>query len=65
MADQVKKLKVTLTKSAIGYDKRQKATCAALGLRRMHRSVVLEDTPVNRGMINKVSHLVTVEPVDE
>ena len=59
-----KKLRVTLVKSPIGYDKRQKATVKALGLRKMNSSVVQPDTPPVRGMINKISHLVKVEEVD-
>lgn len=56
-----KKIKVTLTKSAIGYHKSQKATVRALGLRKMNQTVEKDDTPVVRGMINKISHLVKVE----
>ncbi len=56
-----KKVKVTLVKSPIGYNERQKRTVAGLGLTKMNRSKVLKDTPEVRGMINKVSHLVTVE----
>ena len=54
-------LRITLTKSPIGYSARQKRTVRALGLRRMHQTVEKQDTPVIRGMIAKVSHLVTVE----
>lgn len=53
-------IQITLTKSPIGYHKSQKATVKALGLSKMHQTVEQEDTPVIRGMINKVSHLVTV-----
>lgn len=56
-----KKLKITLVKSPIGYNKRQRGTLRALGLRRINQSVEREDTPVLRGMIDKVSHLVQVE----
>ncbi|GIV78713.1 50S ribosomal protein L30 [Litorilinea aerophila] len=56
-----KTLQITLVKSPIGYSKRQKATVEALGLRKLHQTVEKEDTPVIRGMINKVSHLVVVE----
>jgi large subunit ribosomal protein L30 len=56
-----RKLRITLLKSAIGYSRRQKGTVKALGLRRLHQSVVQEDNPVIRGMIAKVSHLVEVE----
>jgi large subunit ribosomal protein L30 len=56
-----KKLKITLVKSPIGYNRRQKGTVSALGLKKINQTVEHEDTPVIRGMINKVSHLVQVE----
>ncbi len=56
-----KKLRVTLVKSPIGYNKRQKATVRALGLRRMNHTVEHIDNPALRGMLNKVSHLIKVE----
>jgi large subunit ribosomal protein L30 len=56
-----KKVRITLVRSPIGYSKRQKKTVRALGLRRLHQTVEQVDTPVLRGMIAKVSHLVTVE----
>lgn len=56
-----KVLQITLKRSPIGYSKRQKGTIRALGLRRMNQTVEHEDTPVVRGMIAKVSHLVAVE----
>ncbi len=59
MAD--KKLKVTLVKSASGRLKNHKACVAGLGLRRMHHTVEVIDTPENRGMINKVSYMLKVE----
>lgn len=59
-----KKLCVTLIKSPIGYTKRQKGTVKALGLRKMNASVIHNDTPPVRGMINAVSHLVKVEEID-
>ena len=58
-------LKVTQTKSLIRQSARQKRTMEALGLRRMHQSVVHEDTPQVRGMIRKVHHLVVVEAVEK
>ncbi len=62
MAKKSKKtLRITLVKSPIGYSKRQKGTVRALGLRRMHQTVVQEDNPVIRGMIARVTHLVKVE----
>ena len=58
------KLRITYKKSAIGYNKKQGATIKALGLRKLNQSVEHDDTPVIRGMINKVSHLVAVEEVE-
>ena len=55
------KLKVTLIRSTYGRVDRHKACVAGLGLRRMHHTVTVEDTPSNRGMINKVSYLLKVE----
>ncbi len=56
-----KKFRITLIKSPIGYNKRQKRTVRALGLRRMGSTVEQVDTPAVRGMVNKISHLVQVE----
>ena len=57
-----KKLKVTQVGSSIGRPKDQLATLLGLGLTRMGRTRVLDDTPSIRGMIRKVQHLVRVEP---
>lgn len=57
----MKKLAITLTGSTIGKVRKQKATVEALGLHRIGQTVVKEDTPVTRGMIRVVSHLVKVE----
>lgn len=56
-----KKVRVTYVKSAIGYNKKQKGTIEALGFRKLYQSVVHEDSPAVRGMLNKVSHLIEVE----
>ncbi|MGD8753927.1 MAG: 50S ribosomal protein L30 [Anaerolineales bacterium] len=56
-----KMVRITLIKSSIGYSKRQKDTIRALGLRRMHQTVEHIDSPVIRGMVSKVSHLVQVD----
>ncbi len=56
-----KELKVTLVKSKHGRLKSHKACIAGLGLRRIHQTVSIQDTPENRGMINRVSYLVSVE----
>jgi large subunit ribosomal protein L30 len=55
-----KTLKITLKKSAIGFDRKQKRVVEGLGLRRLHHTVELPDTPATRGMILKVRHLVEV-----
>ena len=55
------RVKVRWVKSQIGYDGRQRATLRGLGLRRLHQTVEVEDTPAVRGMIRKVIHLVVVE----
>jgi large subunit ribosomal protein L30 len=55
-----KRLKVTLVKSTIGFNKTQDETVIGLGLRRLNHTVELADTPETRGMIHKVRHLVTV-----
>ena len=57
------KLRITYSKSAIGYNKRQKATIKALGFRKLYQTIEHDDTPVIRGMVNKVNHLVTIEEV--
>ncbi len=56
-----KMVRITYVRSAIGYSVEHKATIRALGLRRLHQSVVHVDTPVLRGMLRKVNHLVKVE----
>lgn len=55
------RLRITYTKSAIGYNVKQKLTIQALGLRKLHQTVEHDDSPVIRGMVNKVPHLVRVE----
>jgi large subunit ribosomal protein L30 len=56
-----KSLRVTLVKSPIGYAKDQKATVRALGLRRVNQIVEHNDSPVIRGMLNKVIHLIKID----
>lgn len=58
------KLKVTLVRSGTNRPQRQKDTIKGLGLTRLYKSVILNDTPAIRGMIRKVAHMVTVEPAD-
>lgn len=55
------KIKITQVKSVIDRSKRQKATMQALGLTKLHKSVVLNDSPQILGMVEKVKHLVKVE----
>lgn len=59
--DSVKKVRVRLVKSANGRLASHRACVRGLGLRRLHHSVVVEDTPCTRGMINKVAYLLKVE----
>jgi len=66
MADNTanpRQLRVKLVKSTNGRIARHRACVSGLGLRRMNHSVVVADTPENRGMINKVSYLLQVEEV--
>jgi len=56
-----KRVKVTLVKSTIGFNRTQDETVTGMGLRRLHHTVELPDTPETRGMIHKVRHLVTVQ----
>ncbi|WP_117238529.1 50S ribosomal protein L30 [Thermus sediminis] len=58
------RLKVKLVKSPIGYPKDQKAALKALGLTKLGREKVLEDTPAIRGNLRKVTHLLQVEVVE-
>jgi len=62
-AKKKKQIKVTLVKSPISTQPRHKDCVRGLGLRRMHHSVILQDDPCIRGMINKVSYLLSVEEV--
>jgi len=56
-----RKLRITLVKSTIGFDRKQDRVVTGMGLRRLGHTVELPDTPATRGMILKVRHLVTVE----
>ena len=61
----MKKLKITLVKSPISSLEKHIRTVEALGLRKLHQSVVHDDTPSIRGMIFVVKHMVTVEGIDQ
>ncbi|WP_378955011.1 50S ribosomal protein L30 [Pelosinus sp. sgz500959] len=58
-------LKITLTRSLIGRPEDQRATVKALGLKKTNSFVIQDDTPVIRGMVRKVEHLVTVEEIQD
>ncbi len=60
----IRRLRITLVKSPIGYSQRQRRTLRTLGLRHLNDVAEWPDTPVVRGMIQKVSHLVHVEEVE-
>ncbi|MEK0306200.1 50S ribosomal protein L30 [Bifidobacterium favimelis] len=59
-----KQIKIKLTKGLVHCTARQKENVKSLGLRKIGQTVVRDDTPVYRGMIDKVRHLVTVEEAD-
>ncbi len=63
--EAVKIVRVKLVKSGIGYTVRQKNTLKALGFHRLNEVVEHEDTPVLRGMLNKISHLVEIETEEQ
>ena len=58
---ETKRVKVTLVKSTIGFDRKQAAIVQGMGLRRINHTVELQDTDSIRGMIHKVRHLVEVQ----
>ena len=62
---RMSKIRITWLRSQIGYERDQRRTVRALGLRRLHHTVEREDTPTIRGMVHKVRHMVRVEPVAE
>lgn len=61
---QPAQVKVTLVRSVIGRPPDQRATVATLGLRRLHQTVEVADTPATRGMLTKVRHLIVVEEAE-
>ncbi len=58
-----KKIKLTLVRSLNGRLKSHKACAAGLGIRKMHQTVEVKDTPENRGMVNKINYMLKVEEV--
>lgn len=61
----MKRLRITQVRSAIRRQQNQKDTIRSLGIRRLQHTVEQDDTPVIRGMIATVRHLVRVEEVDD
>lgn len=59
-----KKLKITQVRSYISRPEKQRKILKGLGLGKMNKTVILQDTPEIRGMVNKLSHLVTMEEVE-
>lgn len=59
-----KQLQITLKRSLIGRPETQRTTVKTLGLKKIRQSVVLNDNPAIRGMVNKVSHLVEVKEIE-
>lgn len=59
-----KQLEITLTRSLIGRPQDQRVTVKTLGLRKINHTVIHEDNPAIRGMVNKVSHLVSVKEIN-
>ncbi len=64
MTSSQKKLQVKLVKSPIGYTKKQRSVVQALGLRKIGQTVERPDTPVIRGMVNKISHLLEITEIN-
>ena len=58
-------IRVTYVKSAIGYRQSQKDTIRSLGLRRLNQTVVVDDNPSMRGMVETVRHLVRIDTAEE
>ena len=58
-------LKIKLIKSPIGYKQKAKLTVSALGLKKLNHSVLKNDTPQIRGMINKINYLISVSEVEK
>ena len=58
-------LKITWKKSYIGRNQKQRDVISSLGLRRLHQTVVHQDSPTIRGMVNKVSHMLEVAVIED
>ncbi len=60
-----KKLEITLVRSLIGKVPKHRKTAKALGLRRLNKSVVVQDSPSVRGMTNEIAYLLTLKEIEE
>jgi len=60
-----RKLRITLIRSFVGRPEKQRQVLRGMGLTKLNRTVILEDTPQIRGMVKKVSHLVKTEEVED
>lgn len=60
----MKRLQITLVRSLIGRTESQRATVQSLGLRKIHQTVIREDSPAVRGMIAKINHMVECKEID-
>ena len=60
----MKRLQITLVRSLIGRTESQRATVRSLGLRKIHQTVIREDSPAVRGMIAKINHMVECKEID-
>lgn len=63
-AGDVRQLAITLVRSPIGVPRNQRVVVRGLGLRRMHQTVIHSDTPIVRGMITRVGHLLNVKQLE-
>jgi len=59
------KIEITQVRSGIGRKTKHRATLAALGIKRHQHSVIQNDTPAIRGMVNQISHMVSVREIEE
>lgn len=62
---ETRKIEITQTRSGIGRQSKHRRTLRALGIKRHQQSVIHDDTPAIRGMINQISHMVSVREVTE
>ncbi|MFW6113815.1 MAG: 50S ribosomal protein L30 [Actinomycetota bacterium] len=65
MSGEAGRIRITLVRSSLGRHPKQRRTVRALGLKKLHQSVVHDETPEIMGMVNRVKHLVETEPLEE